>query len=123
MIKAETMNRGTDNEGVSVSVSGDAKDLLFEAMSALEGIRRLFDGREHAEEYKEIGCGILRGELDNDAWKDKLYPIMKEEFSAASIVKELASGELSENGRKFLKGFMEWLGSKIDGNEEDTLEC
>lgn len=117
MIKVETMKHENGEEGATVSVSGNVKDLLFEAMSALEGIRQLFDDREHAGEYKKIGCGILSGELDNDAWQDKVHDVIKEEFSGSgsAIIKLL-------NDKDFLKGFAEWLQAKID-DQEETLEC
>lgn len=59
MIKVETTKHENGKEGASVSVAGNTKDLLFEAMSVLEGIRQLFDDRAHADEYKKISAAAF----------------------------------------------------------------
>lgn len=94
MIKVETMKHENGGEGASVAVTGNTKDLLFEAMSALEGIRQLFEDREHADEYKKIGCGILSGEMHN-AW----HEVYREKSAALNVLYYLASLIIQEGRR------------------------
>lgn len=106
MIKAERAIID-GNDGVRVNINGNGRDLLFEAMSACEGIAQLFaDQKEDEQKLIELGCKILRGEVTNDQWQDELHEITHEKLDLKKFLGDFAD---------FLKGLVE--------KEEDGLEC
>jgi len=106
MIKVEQINKD-GNKGCQVSITGNGRDLVFEAMSACEGIQQLFaDKGEDAQKLTELACKILRGEVANDQWQEELHEITHEKLDV----------------KKFLEGFADFLKGLAD-KEEDGLEC
>ena len=106
MIKVEHINKD-GNEGVDVNITGNGRDLMFEAMSACEGMQQLFaDKGEDKQKLTELACKILRGEVTNYQWQEELHEITHDKLDM----------------KKFLEGFADFLKGLAD-KEEDGPEC